>query len=350
VRGALRWPAWIVLALVAVFGTLGAIRAIGARRYCDEVGRIHASGSSLEERDFLPPEIPEEENAATLYERAFASLTRERPAEGGVSASDGIVGGSTDAAAVAALRGWLAENEAALALAHEAAARPRYGFSADRLDAVPWQDVRNLTLLLAGEARLALLDGDSPRAFRAGAAALHVANSLGEEPLVIARLVCYACQQTALSPLEAALASGRPDPEAAAAIKAEIDRFERAPLKRVFEGERAYVAAILRGWRNGSDARGANSFVRGRAGGFLYRELLLDYDAAALLRAMSDMVDAVDRPVAEWPASFSARPAPWYAIAARGLDVLPQIPARELAARQRLAALRTALEAPPPGR
>lgn len=171
--------------------------------------------------------------------------------------------------------------------------------------------VRAVAALLEYDALLAAVDNDTDGAFRSAHAALCVARSFGDEPILISQLVRIACANIATQAAFQALAWGEAKqglPEFQAALAAEADepwfvnalRGERGSLDRIFTG--------LASGRLSMDDLAAlgidNPGTLDRAGFRLYKAFIPE-DHAAALRILGEYIAAAKLPHHEQPAAFA---------------------------------------------
>ncbi|UCH34088.1 MAG: hypothetical protein JSV65_16275 [Armatimonadota bacterium] len=156
--------------------------------------RLHALGVPQTWAELVPPPIPDDENAAILYEQAFAQLNLQ---QGRQAIWDYVADqGPGRASLRAQVEFILTSNEAALDLVKEGAARPRCRFAQDWAESpyAQWSNsphlpalmtLRQSARLLAAESLLAADGGDAERAFDSLRAGLGLsAHALSRPPLI----------------------------------------------------------------------------------------------------------------------------------------------------------------------
>jgi hypothetical protein len=166
-------------------------RLLEALRRGDREGAKKAQAELL--AALRPSPVPEGENAALLYRRAFEKLVDATDAEEEALCS---LAGETPLTAgqEALVRGYLERNREALALARQAADRPRCDFGLDLAAGMNAElshvaPLIRLSKLLHAEAFLA---GEGDRGAIARAA-LRAADATAEEPFLISQLVRNVC-------------------------------------------------------------------------------------------------------------------------------------------------------------
>lgn len=214
--------------LVSAFSSLLAyvvMNAQSSRALEREMASIRAQGAPLSLREAAPPPVPDQENAALFYTRAFKQLPRLENAPAGSRPEDGFFPHADEAVlerflaegtarrktvTVEQVHQALAGTEPALALVRQAAAMPRCRFPID------WEAgagalfphlprLRSLSRLLAAHAMLSAQEGDPTTAAADIRAVLGITRHITFEPILISQLVGYACFSLAQGSLEQVL-------------------------------------------------------------------------------------------------------------------------------------------------
>jgi hypothetical protein len=175
------------------------------------------------------------------------------------------------------------------------------------------QDARIVANLLQQDVLLLAQAGDAEAALRSVRAILFASRSIGDEPLSLSQWVRMACRALAVDSLERVLAQGEPSPEALAELQQLLENEEQEDLLLyAFRGERAGLEHLLAGMQTGQ-VRPAllngvgltNSRAEGMAAGFaLYSPGSLKTQRAALLRCMTQAVEAARLPVEQQQEKF----------------------------------------------
>ena len=202
----------ILVVVAAVYMLLEAElqRALKAR-----LDRLHALGVPKTWAELAPPPIPDQDNAALLYQRAFdqpvmssddAMLVREflrrSPAE--------------RQARLPQMQAILAKSQVRLDLVRQAASRPRCRFPGDwgsspyetGLDwgrASPWPAMRQEARVLAADALVAAQVGETERAVNSCRAGIRMSRHAGEHPTTIGVLVGIVIEAITLKTLAGVL-------------------------------------------------------------------------------------------------------------------------------------------------
>jgi hypothetical protein len=173
---------------------------------------IHKQGYpvAMSELDAWYPSVPPAENAALFYTNAFGLLTNASGPNTRFTSALPAIGQGLSADEESELKDLLADNQAALRLLYSAPAsgRSRYPVRlADGFNALlpHLAKSRDAVTLLSAEGLMHATDGDAEKATQAFLAAGRVAESLGDEPLIISQLVRYAGWAILLPRLERAL-------------------------------------------------------------------------------------------------------------------------------------------------
>ena len=184
-----------------------------------ELQKVRAEGAPLSLREAAPLPVPEDENAALVYEQAFQRLPRlekmpaadvpgqQRLAHEDEQVIEGFVsndGRRQKRVSLRQVRQALAGTEAALALVRKAAAMQRCRFAVDweagasaLLPHLP--RLRTLSQLLAARAVLEAVDRKPSEAAIDIEAMLGIARHIRAEPILIGQLVGYSCLSMAAS-------------------------------------------------------------------------------------------------------------------------------------------------------
>jgi hypothetical protein len=215
-----------------------------------ELERIKAAGQPVTANQIAPPPVPEAENAAVLYEKAFAATKLTKDDRNALSHVLFPPPGSPRDRWISPVRAIVARNRRALDLTYEATARPRCRFPVD------WEEgaaalfpqlakMRELSRLISAQGVLFSVDGDVPRALQAVRAGIALGDSLAEEPVEVSQVVRYRIYQAAFEALQAVLsarrvpaATGKPLYDRLAAIQI------MGPFKRAALGERAAAVTL----------------------------------------------------------------------------------------------------------
>ncbi len=227
---------------------------IGAYLYLDHSTRgeleklrldIERRGGTLEIAALAPAPIPDEENAAILYQEAFLLL--QQGSEEEQKALEILPWGGTESrgANISALRSLLKKNEAALHLVNEATLRKKcqFPFSYDEKTGSrarhAWR-MQECARLLAARAMLQASDGHVEEAVKTCQTGLRVGKALQGELQVRYEFARKHISSIMLDALERILGRGIASPSVFRALLKELDEFEgRESLTRSLQGDRA---------------------------------------------------------------------------------------------------------------
>jgi len=210
-----------------------------------ELQRIRAAGQPVTAREIAPPPVPDAENAALLYQKAFDA---PRLPVKDVDALDSLIRnapGPERDRSVVPVRAVLARNKGVLELAYQAARRPRCRFP------VKWEDgaaalfphpsrLRDLSRLVAAQAVLCSLDGEAREALQWVWVGIAMGDALADEPAQLSQVYRYRLYAGALDALQASLGAGRVPSDLGKPIYDHLASVQiMGPLKRGLIGDRA---------------------------------------------------------------------------------------------------------------
>ena len=254
------WPTGRLLVAFVAAGALGLITFWNMDLAIEiQLAAVRAESGALA-LTVAPARVPDNLNAALVYQRAFDSIRRfeDLPREWGETwsywVSDTPRRGSNDPdnqvppfnPADAGLRKFLAEHERTLALLRQAATMPDCYF--ERLWGRPSIDMllpeygllRQAAVLLAVDARVKAADGNVRGAVEDLTAIFSMAAHVRAEPLVIAALVAMSVDTIGQEVLQGVLASGRLGPDDLAAIRLDETVSYQRVMGRAFLMEEAF--------------------------------------------------------------------------------------------------------------
>jgi hypothetical protein len=263
-----------------------------------------------------PPRVPDRDNAAPVYQEAFAALT---PADKVPSpwhdkaatwlALEGAAFDSRDKD----LADFLATQERGLSLLRKAAAMPGCSFERDysrgiELSLPELEQLRHGARLLALDARARAAHGDGPPALADVAALFGIARHI-DEPILISMLFAAAIEEMGARALEEVLAHTTPQPGPLAQLSAFLGQGTsyRTQVQRAFQMEEVAMGlssfAMLAG-ENAEWSRAFGTLGGGEVGGRVlsspvYRVFFLQGDLAAYRRTMGQMRELAARPYYE---------------------------------------------------
>ena len=295
---------------------------------------LRSAGRPMDAKDLIPKEVPLDDNAAPLYESAFALLASE-------SFGERDLGRALRDTALEYLAQPDSEDKRdafaplldhpvaaqALERIERAAARTRCRFNLDysqgpMLQTPHVKGMIHVGRLLPAKAVLEARRGDPARAWQTMQTALHMANALRDEPLLLSALIRIAMARQAIDALQLVAATAPPDDETAARTSALLLALEdvAAPLARAVDGERILSGDwILANWSPGSAKEFGAEGTTCMPPAFLmgYRPLL-QFNHAWYLKTMGDWAAKFER--APWQESLPTRDTeyslPWYALTA----------------------------------
>ena len=189
--------------------------ARGARRQLQgEVAKIKGAGEPLTIEQIVPQEVPDPENAAVLYEQAFAELNISDVDKGGIFDLVGSIRQPrrNEAPPVAAIAQIVEKNASAIMLLEAASGRPKCRFP------VEWQasmgaifphysKLKECTWLLAAKMMVHAQHGQMTQVVETARVTLALAEAISTEPILIGQLVRHSIIQITFQGLQAALSA-----------------------------------------------------------------------------------------------------------------------------------------------
>jgi hypothetical protein len=228
---ALGCGALIALLVVVALAAWLIISSGGGRRSQSALARIKASGAPTTWAEAIPKPVPDDQNAAALYEKAFAALamTLTRVEQDAFYGYFFNTPGADRRQFKALAMRILAANGPALAYLAEAAKRPKCRFNRD------WSDpssmtfrqqarMKDLSRLACAQAVLDFDRGDTKGALEAWSLNLSLVNHLGSDPFLVSQLTRFAILAIAAASLNSTLQNSRPTPEQCRALARELRR------------------------------------------------------------------------------------------------------------------------------
>jgi len=315
---------WVVIAGAVLLPVIAlvAYRMYLAAAVEERLQAIRDAGypATMEELAAWAPEVPEAENAASVYLKAFAAyrsagdkvfsdLMKKVPL---VSNTKLPPRGEPMAEEMQdSIGAYLGKYEEAMTLLHRAGSMKRSRYPVDytggfgmRLDHL--STCRHAARLLSLEAVLAAERGDGAGVVRSVKSSLGVARSLRTEPILISQLVRMACRSIVSRGLARVLSRIRLTDaqlrELEAGFTAELDKDMMA---RAFAGERCCGVGLFRDMREGRMRPGAVMKLP-QAVNILMMIGLLDKDFKSYLDLMNGYVRALERPMPEQMAATRA--------------------------------------------
>ena len=266
----------------------------------------------------LAPSMPaDEDNAAALYDEAFAGFPTEL--EGYWGAVLGRLASTPEEFAAAltdeersGLGTFFEDHAREFELLDEAAARPRCVFARDYSKGyeilLPQTSRVILTCkILAARALLQASSGDASGAARTIEAIFATAGCCGEEPILVSQLVRIVGMGIGLDVLQSVLSSMELPPEALKRIRDRLDPDAlMAGVRLAYRGELAFAASFVRELRGDPGAAtGLGVEVPAVLDSALARPLLNE-DFVLLLDTQARMIEAAEKPYPEAAPALAA--------------------------------------------
>ncbi|UCH34554.1 MAG: hypothetical protein JSV65_18860 [Armatimonadota bacterium] len=244
-----RFPFALKLALVFLVAASAVLLLLAAdlqRARKWRLEKLRAAGIPTSMAEIAPPPVPDEENAAILYDKATKLLELDHADE---EQLDQFVRNDPLGSRVrlqAEIKAILARNERALALIKRAAAMPRCRFPTDWTQPPPqimfpqFGRLRDYARLLAADVLIAIADGDSRRAVESLRAGIGLSRHAASEPVIIGFFASGSMLRIALATLPDLIARADLDPDVCRAL---FDDLQGVDLYAYFRGALAGEAA-----------------------------------------------------------------------------------------------------------
>jgi hypothetical protein len=259
----------------------------------------------------VPPQLPDEQNAATLYEKAFARLKADPDRN---DPQNPLEADSVDPKSPEVEK-FLARHELTLRFLHEAAVLPVCRFDHDYahpsidmlLPELNW--CRTAALLLQLDARHQLATQNVHEALIDINAMFRLGQGVGQEPLIIGALVSFGIDHLATNTLQQALPAVTKDTDLSL-VHVDDAASESRVVGRALQGEEAFGLSIFSDLAGGRITMGELSgghahdetpmdlLVEG-SGGLVVRVFCMPHDMVAYRQTMVSVRDAVSKPYAE---------------------------------------------------
>jgi type II secretory pathway pseudopilin PulG len=229
-----------------------------------ELARLRAAGEPLTIEEMIPKPVPDEQNAALLYEPLFGvsfqpetRYTLDTEALGSIPRDefDRLAVGPDDSEEfdIELAREVLSRVEIieVLAKLEQASLRPRavWGLHWEKGFAMLLPHLsryRQAAQLLAMRARLSAADGDTDDALRWVGASLRMSRQVTDEPVLMSQLVAIAVQAITQRAAEEALSDGVPSPQVARRLQQAVASIDmNATFKRALRAERAAELGVF---------------------------------------------------------------------------------------------------------
>ncbi len=330
-RRLIRAAKWLAFFLLAAWASSALAHELLARweesRLAQRVAAIRASGAPISAAELGQPKVPDAENAALVYQKAFAALSLSKEDEEFLSTVDSGKASLADPAIRERVRGILEANRHAVGLIEQASRMPRCQFPVD------WQagyqatfphlaKLRRSVRLTVAHAVLLASEGRGDAALAACGTAFRIADSLASERSLISQLVRYAIIAIAQKGLEVILNESQPSAEACRRLASELATVDLVPgLVAALQGERAIGLTLFEQLRTSPDplavVRLLSSADSAGKAAIKARKatpphspplrLWLALDALTYLDAMDRAIQLAPLP---YPEALSARPLP----------------------------------------
>ena len=243
---------WISLSVIAVSLLYVVLLGLANRSLRQAYAALEAGGRPMTVEELLPRDIQDVENAALIYKAAVLRLKAEEGAGGQDlfselgNLADRVLEKTPDDQALDSFRHNLNMQTVSetFATLEKAKGRTKCRFIVDYSEGAGTplphlSDVRILTKIACARARTQALDGDVAESWDSVGTALHLANALKKEPLLISQLVRVAQFSVTADTLQVLANLSTPSETHYNAIKHLLHEFDDlTPLASAMDGER----------------------------------------------------------------------------------------------------------------
>ncbi len=251
-----------------------------------------------------PPRVPDRENAALIYQRAFEAMGpldswREDWDE---KWSEWASGETPFDPKEPRLREFLQRQTSVLALLRRAAEKPgcyfdrNYGRPRPDFHVSEVQHMMMASRLLALQSRCTAADGHLGAALKDVQVLFSMAEHVSSEPVMISLLAAIAIERLAADSLEAVLSSGQPSADELAALDVDLNVSYARCLERALRMQEAFYMSIFTWDLSGLDP-GQSGGISGASS--LYRVFVFSQDVAALRQRFHELQRLTIRPYYE---------------------------------------------------
>ena len=212
---------------------------------------LEKAGRPMEPADIIPPEVPDPENAALLYESAILLLKAQPSPEGNLleylgGVSDKLIKESIEPDELAELQQLIDQEVVNQALSiveqgiRRRSCRFEYDYKAGFNMLMPnLSSLRNLTRIIGAKAYLQAEAGRPDAAWDLVLIQLRFADAQRNEPILISQLVRFASIRTSCQTIQKICEVAPPNPDQYRSIESMLSDYEdRKPLILALDGER----------------------------------------------------------------------------------------------------------------
>jgi len=318
-----KWALFVLGALLVLSPLVMVFLARQAEKRLDlALKEISARGEPVKVTQLAPPPVPDKENAALIYKKAF-ELIRQTEEDKELISTIGSGKTKLDDPKVATqARDILKRNERLLQLLHQASSMPRCDFKRDwskgmMINFPNFSKLRSSSRILAFESAVLAQQGRLDDALEACGANLRLAKA-ADEPILISQLVRYAIIAIASKTFGNILRDSQPSAQACRALADEIAKIDLVPCYvETLKGERAMgiwtfdltrktpdpmktlTYLIEEAGKSQSSSAGAASHHRTPVFGRSFFRWYLASDESAYLQGMGKVIQMAPRPYRE---------------------------------------------------
>ncbi|MFC1794366.1 hypothetical protein ACFL3Q_12355 [Planctomycetota bacterium] len=247
----LKYIAIVLVVLSLIYAIAVGVSAAKLRRaYAD----LKNDNRPMKKADVIPPEVPDTENAALLYESAALLLKAQPAPEGNLQVylgglSDKFIKKTIEPDKLVELQQLIEQDVVtqALSIVEQGTQRRSYRFDHDynagiNISRLNLSNLRRLTFILSAKARIEAQAGNLDNAWNMARIQMRLADALLTEPIIVPQLVRIAIIRMACKTIQELCAIAPPNEQQYRSVEdllAGLD--EIAPMVRAIDGERLLI-------------------------------------------------------------------------------------------------------------
>lgn len=307
---------------IAIYAGYGFVAGSETKR---EIAKLRAKGEPVTVSEVAPPPIPDDRNGAVIFALAFKLLPSGASGPDIQLLNDFVDVKTRPYQAEHEVRRLLMKYDQAYRLALKAVDKPECRFPVQwekgwEANTPHYKDLRKLATLVAARTIVKAGEGDTDQAIDSIILGVKIANSIQDEPSLLALSVRGGLLKTALSPLSEALSAGRISESKADELEGLLSRIDLVKDGvNALRGERAISIHTMRRFADRvSRSRGVHSGGRAedergtlaRSAASRLVRTLFRRDEALYIRRMTTYMERAERPYREM--ARRGRPGPSY--------------------------------------
>ncbi len=307
---------------IAIYAAYGFVAGSETKR---EIAKLRAKGEPVTVSEVAPPVIPDDRNGAVIFALAFKLLPTGASGPDIQLLNEFVDEKTRPNQSEHEVRRLLMKYDQAYRLALKAVDKPKCRFPVQwekgwEADTPHYRDLRKLATLVAARTIVKTHQGEADQAIDSIILGVKIANSIQDEPSLLALSVRGGLLKTALGPLHEALSAGRISESKASELESLLSRIDLVKDGvSALRGERAISIHTMRRFADRvSRSRGRRSGRRGdlerqtlaRSAASRLVRTLFRRDEALYIRRMTAYMERAERPYREM--ARRGRPGPGY--------------------------------------